>query len=111
MGTTRSLLLVAALVTLACSPSAITPEPPVRTIAYDSIPWCADSSGHSPVYPCRWDARERLPSPAWDRSATRIAIWVPREVGCAALFASVRTPEVTPAVAWSCYYAPEPEPS
>lgn len=106
----NSLLAAATLITaVACAPTSGAPTAPV-TITYDTIPWCADSSGHSVIYPCRWDSRERPPSPAWDRRATRIAIWIPREIGCAWLFARVRTPEVSPPRGnWSCYYAPVPE--
>ena len=101
--------LAALLLAVGCGGGqiALTDHPPVD---YQTMPWCADSSGHSPRYPCKWDKRERTPSPAWDPQATAIAIFTPRDVGCGGLLRDLRTPDTTPLASWSCYYAPEETP-
>jgi hypothetical protein len=118
------LLLVAALVLAGCGGAARRAEDPgapvdgapavqdVRwseapdtRVPINTIPWCADSSGHSAVYPCKGDARGRPPSPAWDAQAAPVAIWVTRGHGCGSLIGRVKTSEDN-SVAWACYFAP-----
>jgi len=83
-------------VTLIYSPDLRTPVA--------QIPWCNDEHGHSSVYPCKWDARER-PALSWDKDAGMVALFVIRTVGCETVIGKVRISEVGN-VSYGCYYAP-----
>lgn len=75
--------------------------PDTRT-PIEAIPWCLNSSGYATAYPCKWDTRERAPSPAWDAQAAPVGVWVTRAQGCPV--GRVKTSEDN-SVAWACYYA------
>ena len=79
--------------------------PPDLRTPLPQIPWCADSYGHSPVYPCKWDRRER-PVVDWDPMVPDVVIWL-YGGGCDRIAYMVK---VSPAddVAFSCFYAPPP---
>lgn len=79
--------------------------PPDPRTPLSAVPWCADSSGHSSVYPCKWDARERAPV-GWDPQVPQVAIWVLRSpTGCANVPRFIRISENND-VGFACYYAP-----
>lgn len=120
-----ALLVVAvvALLTLACAsggqPAGPTTPPPPEpaiggvTLIYPpdtrtplaQVPWCDDYHGHSSVYPCKWDKRER-PAPGWDPQLPPVAIWVLRSpTACTNVTRFIRISEKND-VGFSCFYAP-----
>jgi len=78
--------------------------PPDTRTPVAQIPWCDDEHGHSPVYPCKWDTRER-PAPSWDKDAGVVALFVTRAQGCEIVVGKVRISEAGN-VSYGCYYAP-----
>lgn len=113
---------VVALLGLACAsggrPAEPTPPPPQPvvtgvTLIYPpdprtplaQVPWCDDHHGHSSVYPCKWDKRER-PAPGWDPQVPPVAIWVLRSpTACANVTRVIKISEKND-VGFNCYYAP-----
>lgn len=79
-------------------------EAPDTRTPIGAVPWCDDQHGHSSVYPCKWDTRER-PAVGWDAQAAPVAVFVRRSVGCAPLIGRVKISE-DDSVAWACYFAP-----
>jgi len=78
--------------------------PPDTRTPVAQIPWCDDEHGHSSVYPCKWDTRER-PAPSWDKDAGVVALFVTRTAGCETVVGKVRISEAGN-VSYGCYYAP-----
>lgn len=74
--------------------------PPDTRTPLGQIPWCADSEGHSPVYPCKWDRRLR-PVSGWAPEVGPIVIWVSDHV-CP--IGKVDTGGDM----WWCFWAPPP---
>ena len=77
--------------------------PPDTRTPLSAVPWCDDSYGHAPVYPCKWDRRER-PAENWVVEIPDVAIWV-YPGGCAQI---ARRVKVSPNddVPFSCFYSP-----
>lgn len=79
--------------------------PPDLRTPLAQVPWCADHHGNSPVYPCKWDLRER-PAPGWDPQVPPVAIWVLRSpTACVDVTKIIKISEKND-VGFNCYYAP-----